>query len=192
MLLALLVGLVAAPLAALVAFAVRLSVGRPIFFTQTRAGLGGAAFEILKFRTMLDLRDGSGTLLPDSRRVTRIGHLLRRTRLDELPELINILRGEMSFVGPRPLLPETIAAFGAGGIARGRVRPGLTGWAQVNGNTLLTSEEKLELDLWYVANRSFVRDLAILVRTIGVMILGERRNDTNLEKAIAGGHHRGC
>lgn len=191
MLLVLLVGLAVAPLAALVALAVRLSVGRPIFFKQVRAGRG-ASFEILKFRTMLDLRDDAGTLLSDSRRLTRVGRLLRRTRLDELPELINILRGEMSFVGPRPLLPETIAAFGDGGIARGRVRPGLTGWAQVNGNTLLTSEEKLELDLWYVANRSFGRDFEILLRTIGVMILGERRNDNNLEKAIAGGHHRGC
>jgi len=170
------VGLVlASPLLLLLALLVLVSMGRPILFRQTRSGKDGRAFEMLKFRSMRDLQDRQGNPLPDEQRVTMAGRFLRRSRLDELPELINILRGEMAFVGPRPLLPHTIAALGEEGAQRGLVRPGLTGLAQVSGNTLLTVEEKLRFDLWYVRNRSFALDAQILMHTIGVVLKGERR-----------------
>lgn len=178
------------PLVLLIAVAVRLDLGSPVLFRQRRAGLGGIEFDIVKFRTMRDTRDSGGRLLPDAERVVPLGRLLRRTRLDELPELLNILRGDMSFVGPRPLLPETIRVFGEKGVLRGRVRPGLTGWSQVNGNTLLTQEEKLELDLWYLANRTLFMDAAVMLRTLAVMTFGEQRNSDNLEKAFASSRHR--
>jgi lipopolysaccharide/colanic/teichoic acid biosynthesis glycosyltransferase len=190
--LALLVGVAAAPLAIIIALADRITMGSPVLFRQVRAGLNGIDFQIVKFRTMRDLRDESGTLLPDGSRVTRIGRLLRRSRLDELPEVFNILRGEMSFVGPRPLLPATIEAFSEAGALRCRVRPGLTGWAQINGNTLLTQQEKLDLDLWYIEHRSPLTDAAVLLRTIAVVIAGERRNPDNLEKALACSRNRRC
>jgi lipopolysaccharide/colanic/teichoic acid biosynthesis glycosyltransferase len=165
--------------------------GRPIWFRQRRAGRNGVDFELIKFRTMRDTRDAAGQPLPDDQRVGRIGRFLRRTRLDELPELLNIIRGEMALVGPRPLLPETVSGFGALGRLRGQVPPGLTGWAQVNGNTLLSGEEKLQLDLWYVENRTFLLDISILCRTSLVVLGGEKRNSHNLEKAIASCSNRG-
>jgi lipopolysaccharide/colanic/teichoic acid biosynthesis glycosyltransferase len=131
-------------------------------------------------------------LLPDKDRTPLIGDVLRRLRLDELPELANIVRGDMAFVGPRPLLPRTVEQMGAGGRIRGSVRPGLTGWAQVNGNSRLNEDEKLALDLWYIRNRSFLLDLTILVRTLGVMLLGERISTTSLENARENGPNRGC
>jgi lipopolysaccharide/colanic/teichoic acid biosynthesis glycosyltransferase len=190
--LAILVAVAAAPIALVIALAVRLGVGAPILFRQVRAGRDGKDFEIVKFRTMRDLWDEQGSLLPDSSRVTRVGRLLRRTRLDEIPEILNILRGEMSFVGPRPLLPSTISKFGADGVLRCQVRPGLTGWAQINGNTLLTQQEKLELDLWYVTHRSPAMDAWVMLRTVAVMVFGERRNTGNLEKALASDRNRRC
>lgn len=168
-----------------------IDLGRPIWFRQRRAGRNGSDFELVKFRTMNGLKDAAGQLLPDDQRVGRVGRFLRRTRLDELPELFNILRGEMALVGPRPLLPETVTGFGPPGEARGRVAPGLTGWAQVNGNTLLSGEEKLRLDLWYVQNRSALLDLLILCRTVWVVVAGEKRNMHNLEKAVASSSNRG-
>jgi len=184
--------LILAPVLLFVAILVRLSVGRPVLFRQQRAGRDCRTFDIVKFRTMRDLRDGRGDLLPDRARVTAVGRFLRRTRLDELPELLNILRGEMSFVGPRPLLPCTIVAFGQEGLVRCSVRPGLTGWAQVNGNTLLSQEEKLQLDLWYVRHRSVWTDLRVIGKTVAVIIVGERRNINNLEKALASDRRRSC
>jgi lipopolysaccharide/colanic/teichoic acid biosynthesis glycosyltransferase len=178
------------PLILLIAFCVASVSGRPVLFCQRRAGLGGAAFDLVKFRSMRDTRDASGKLLPDDQRVTAIGRLLRRSRLDELPELWNIAKGEMAFIGPRPLLPETIAAMAAGGVCRGTVRPGLTGWAQVNGNALLDPADKLALDLWYVDNRSLMLDLSIIIRTLGVMMLGERIGRASLERAYAGNSRR--
>ncbi len=170
----------------LIAILVLVAVGRPILFTQERSGRNGRTFRIIKFRTMTDARDRHGALLPDSRRTPRLGKLLRRTRVDELPELLNILRGEMAWVGPRPLLPATVESFGDAGLRRGSVAPGLTGWAQVNGNTLLTPQEKLQLDLWYVQRRSAGLDLRILLGTLLVVLFGERRNPRSLEKAVAG------
>lgn len=167
----------------LIAGLVRLTAGSPVLFFQSRAGGGGLPFRLVKFRTMTDARDATGRLLPDERRTTTAGRFLRRTRLDELPELWNIARGEMAFVGPRPLLPETVAGFGEAGRRRGTVAPGLTGWAQVNGNTLLAAEDKLALDLWYVDHRSRPLDALILLRTIVVVFRGERVAAAELERA---------
>lgn len=174
-----------APVMAVVALFVLLSLGRPILFAQQRAGLNGVPFTLRKFRTMRHTTDTAGRLLPDARRLTAIGRMLRRTRLDELPQLIAVLRGEMSLVGPRPLLPETIAAMGEAGRVRGRARPGLTGWAQINGNALLTDADKMALDRWYIANRSLRLDLAIIWRTIGMILIGERIHNETIARAYA-------
>ncbi|QZD95734.1 sugar transferase [Qipengyuania gelatinilytica] len=169
----LLVGL--SPLLGILGLITRMSQGSPVLFRQLRSGRGGKPFRIAKFRSMTDRRDANGELLPDDERVTAWGRFLRRSRLDELPGLWSIARGDMAFVGPRPLLPETIASLGERGKQRGKVRPGLTGWAQVNGNTLLSLDEKIALDLDYVSNPSLGRDLVIITRTFWVMIGGERR-----------------
>ncbi|MFK4792532.1 sugar transferase [Sphingobium sp. ZW T5_29] len=175
--------LLASPLLLILGLLVLSSVGRPILFRQVRSGKGGREFEMLKFRSMRDLTNDKGVPLPDQLRVTVVGRFLRRSRLDELPELINIVRGDMDFVGPRPLLPHTIHALGEAGRIRGLVRPGLTGLAQVSGNTLLTVEEKLRYDLWYVGNRSAALDAQILMHTIGVVIAGEKRIDWHADEA---------
>ena len=179
------------PLMAVVALAIKGTMGTPVLFRQLRSGRGGVEFVMVKFRTMRDIRSPDGQLLPDAQRVTRLGKLLRRTRLDELPELCNILAGEMAVVGPRPLLPPTIAAMGEAGRLRGSVRPGLTGWAQVNGNALLTNADKLALDLWYVRHASLRLDLAILLKTFGVVLFGEHINEDRLKGAYASDHRRG-
>lgn len=163
-----------APIMLALALGVRVSMGSPVLFRQQRAGLGGEAFEMLKLRSMTDARAPDGSLLPDDQRITAFGWFLRRSRLDELPGLVNIVTGDLAFVGPRPLLPETIRDLGERGAARGRVRPGLTGWSQVNGNTRLSLERKIDLDLWYVEHRSLWLDLQILVRTFSVMVFGEK------------------
>ena len=170
------------------ALLVRIGMGRPVLFRQNRAGRGGVPFRMMKFRTMRDANDASGRPLPDQQRITGLGRFLRRSRLDELPELVNIIAGDMDIVGPRPLLPATIEAMGAGGIVRGRVRPGLTGLAQVSGNTLLSNEEKLAFDIWYVRNRNWRLDGAILLRTVLVVLFGERRTRWHADDAR---HSRG-
>jgi len=167
--------ILALPLLIVLALLVGLSMGRPVIFRQTRSGKDGKDFVLVKFRSMNDARDATGALLPDGDRTTLIGSLLRRSRLDELPGLWNVVRGEMNFVGPRPLLPITIAEKGEAGRRRGEVSPGLTGWAQVNGNTLLSLDEKIALDLWYIDNRSVWLNLQIILRTLLVMVGGERR-----------------
>lgn len=163
------------PLMLVVALLVLASLGRPVLFRQLRSGKAGVPFRMVKFRTMRELYDAAGKLLPDELRTTGVGRFLRRSRLDELPELVNVITGDMNLVGPRPLLPETIAEMGEGGALRGAVRPGLTGLAQVSGNTLLRRDEKLALDTWYVRNRSWWLDWRIAFRTLAVVILGERR-----------------
>lgn len=168
------------PLLVLLAGGVLLSLGRPVLFRQQRAGRGGVPFTLLKLRSMRNSCDASGRPLPDEARVTPFGRFLRRSRLDELPGLWNVVAGDMAFVGPRPLLPETIAALEMHGVQRGAVRPGLTGWSQVNGNTLLALEEKIALDLWYVAHSSPLLDLRILLLTVWVMVGGERRAQGDL------------
>lgn len=173
--LALLVLVLILPMLLIVAGLVVCSLGRPVLFRQMRSGRGGVPFRMVKFRTMHELRDEAGNLLPDELRTTGVGRFLRRSRLDELPELVNVVAGDMNLVGPRPLLPETIAEMGEGGVLRGSVRPGLTGLAQVSGNTLLGRDEKLALDTWYVRNRSWWLDWRIVLRTVAVVIAGERR-----------------
>lgn len=166
-------GLVAAaPLALVVALLVRLRLGRPVLYRQLRPGLGGRPFEIRKFRTMRDAADAAGRPLPDAERLTRLGRWLRRTSLDELPELVNVLRGEMSLVGPRPLLIEYLPRYDAEQARRHEVRPGITGWAQVQGRNAVGWEERFRLDVWYVDHLSARLDLAILLRTVGQVVRG--------------------
>ena len=153
------------PLLALLALAVRWKLGRPVLFAQTRPGLNGAPFGFYKFRTMTDARDAAGDLLPDAARLTPFGELMRKSSLDELPQLVNVLKGEMSLVGPRPLLMEYLPLYSERQARRHAVRPGITGWAQVNGRNALAWEERFELDVWYVEHRSFWLDLRIIAMT---------------------------
>lgn len=141
------------------------NLGSPILFSQVRPGLKGKPFRMYKFRTMRDAQDAHGRLLPDAERLTRFGALLRATSLDELPELWNVLKGEMSLVGPRPLLMEYLPLYSPEQSRRHEVRPGVTGWAQVNGRNAISWEEKFRLDVWYVDNQSFLLDLKILWMT---------------------------
>lgn len=165
------------------ALAVRIALGSPVLFAQHRAGRRGRIFVIRKFRTMADRRDSAGRLLPDGERTSRFGRWLRRSRLDELPQLFNLVMGDMSLIGPRPLLPESIAGFGDAGIVRGMVRPGLTGWAQVHGNAALGDTDKLSLDIWYTGNRTRKRDLLILLLTLRMILAGERIDPRRLAEA---------
>ena len=157
--------LLLSPLFVVIALCVRFTMGSPVFFRQTRPGQGGRAFTLLKFRTMKVEQPGAG-VLSDGERLTPLGRVLRRTSLDELPELINVVRGEMSLVGPRPLLMEYLPLYNPEQARRHEVRPGITGWAQVNGRNGIDWEEKFKLDLWYVEHRSFMLDLRILWMTV--------------------------
>ena len=148
-----------------ITLAVRRRMGPPALFSQLRAGLGGRPFRLYKFRSMTDARDGDGSLLPDADRLTPLGVFLRRTSLDELPQLWNVLCGAMSLVGPRPLLLEYVPLYDERQRKRLSVKPGITGWAQINGRNALTWEEKFELDVWYVEHRSLWLDLKILAAT---------------------------
>ena len=150
----------------LLALLVRTKLGSPVFFRQTRPGLHGKPFEMVKFRTMTDARDAQGELLPDSERLPPFGRFLRSSSLDELPELWNVLKGEMSLVGPRPLLMEYLPLYTPQQYRRHEVRPGVTGWAQVNGRNAISWEEKFALDVWYVENQSFWLDVKILFLTV--------------------------
>ena len=161
------------PILLLIALAVRLAHGSPVLFTQIRPGYLGKPFKIYKLRTMTDRRDAQGNLLPDAERITRLGRFLRATSLDELPELFNVLRGEMSLVGPRPLLMQYLTRYTPEQARRHAVLPGITGWAQVNGRNALTWEDKFRLDVWYVENWSFWLDLRILGTTLVKVIKRE-------------------
>ncbi|MFT0138663.1 sugar transferase [Alcanivoracaceae bacterium MT1] len=154
------------PVLIVVSILVRLKLGSPILFQQVRPGLGGKPFNMMKFRTMTDERDASGELLSDDVRLTKFGSFLRSTSLDELPELINVLKGDMSLVGPRPLLMEYLPLYSERQYRRHEVRPGITGWAQINGRNALSWDEKFELDVWYVENRSLWLDIKILFLTV--------------------------
>jgi sugar transferase EpsL len=156
----------ASPLMVLVALLVRRNLGTPVLFRQVRPGLGGKLFLMMKFRTMLDLYDEAGQPLANEARLTRFGVLLRSTSLDELPELWNVLKGDMSLVGPRPLLVEYLPLYTATQRRRHEVRPGLTGWAQINGRNNASWEDRFRMDVWYVDNRSTWLDLRILARTV--------------------------
>ncbi|ABC78473.1 undecaprenyl-phosphate galactosephosphotransferase [Syntrophus aciditrophicus SB] len=150
----------------LLALLIRCRLGAPVFFTQQRPGLKGKPFFLYKFRTMTDARNSAGSLLPDAERLTRFGRFLRSTSLDELPELWNVLKGEMSLVGPRPLLMEYLGRYTLEQARRHEVRPGITGWAQVNGRNTLSWEDKFKLDVWYVDHVSISLDIRIIVMTI--------------------------
>lgn len=154
------------PLSALVALLVRAKLGSPVLFRQERGGLGGQPFTMLKFRTMTNERDADGDLLPDAWRLTVLGRFLRSSSLDELPELINVLKGEMSLVGPRPLFVHYRDRYTPEQMRRHEMRPGITGWAQVNGRNALTWQQKFVLDVWYVDQQSFWLDLKIMVMTL--------------------------
>jgi lipopolysaccharide/colanic/teichoic acid biosynthesis glycosyltransferase len=154
------------PLLLILSLLVRIKLGNPILFCQQRPGLKGRPFTILKFRTMIDQHDNYGNLLPDSARLTPFGSWLRSTSLDELPELINVIRGEMSFVGPRPLLMKYLTLYTPEQMRRHNMKPGITGWAQVNGRNALEWEEKFKLDLWYIDHWSLMLDLKILFITV--------------------------
>jgi sugar transferase EpsL len=155
-----------APLMGLIAFLVWRDLGRPIFFRQVRPGLAGRPFELIKFRTMTEERDAAGNLLPNEARLTPLGRALRALSLDELPELFNVLKGDMSLVGPRPLMMRYLPRYSPEQWRRHEVKPGITGWAQVNGRNAITWEEKFALDVWYVDHLSLGLDLKILALTV--------------------------
>jgi sugar transferase EpsL len=157
----------------IVALLVAINLGRPVLFRQVRPGRRGEPFTILKFRTMRDAVDASGNPLPDEKRLPKFGRILRATSLDELPELFNVIRGEMSLVGPRPLLVSYLTRYTAEQARRHEVLPGITGWAQVNGRNAISWEKKFELDVWYVDHRSFLLDLKTLLLTVKKVIRRE-------------------
>ncbi|MCP2227995.1 sugar transferase [Pseudomonas sp. B14-6] len=158
--------IVLSPVIAIVAYLIRKRLGSPILFRQVRPGLGGEPFEMVKFRTMRDALDADGDPLPDSERMTDFGRFLRSSSLDELPELWNVIKGDMSLVGPRPLLMEYLPLYDEVQVRRHDARPGVTGWAQINGRNALSWEEKFKLDVWYVDNQSLWLDLKIIFLTI--------------------------
>ena len=157
----------------IVAFLVRVKLGKPIVFTQPRPGKNGKVFNVYKFRSMTDERDEQGELLSDDLRLTKFGQLLRKLSLDELPQLFNVLKGDMSFVGPRPLLVEYLPLYNERQARRHEVRPGITGWAQVNGRNAISWEQKFEYDVWYVENQSIMLDLKILFLTVKKVFIRE-------------------
>ncbi len=160
------------PVGLLVGVLVRVKLGSPVFFTQERPGRNGALFRIVKFRTMTQVRGGKGMSLTDADRLTRLGRVLRATSLDELPEFWNVLKGDMSLVGPRPLLMEYLPLYSPEQARRHEVRPGITGWAQVNGRNAISWEEKFAFDVWYVDNQSLWLDIKILARTLASVVTG--------------------
>lgn len=161
------------PLLVVLALLVRLTLGPPVLFRQVRSGLGGRPFTILKLRTMTDARDAEGNLLSDDDRLTRLGRFLRRTSLDELPELFKVLKGDMGLVGPRPLRIDYLPLYSPEQMRRHEMKPGITGWSQVNGRNALTWEEKFTLDVWYIDHWSLWLDLRILGASLWKVMVGE-------------------
>lgn len=166
------------PLMVLLVVLIRYKMGSPVIFRQIRPGLGQRPFMMVKFRTMLNVFDSSGESLPDEKRMTALGRFLRATSLDELPELWNVLKGDMSLVGPRPLLMEYLPLYSKEQQRRHEVRPGVTGWAQVNGRNNLSWPERFRMDVWYVDNQSFWLDLKILFMTVKKVFLKENINQS--------------
>jgi len=163
--------IVLSPVIAVVAYLIRKRLGSPILFRQVRPGLGGKPFQMIKFRTMRDALDANGNPLPDAERMTDFGRFLRSSSLDELPELWNVIKGDMSLVGPRPLLMEYLPLYDHVQLRRHDARPGVTGWAQINGRNALSWEEKFKLDVWYVDNQSLWLDLKIIFLTIKKVLI---------------------
>jgi lipopolysaccharide/colanic/teichoic acid biosynthesis glycosyltransferase len=178
-----------------VAVLVRLKLGSPVFYRQERPGRNGVIFRLIKFRSMTDARDAAGNLLPDAERLTRFGRRLRSSSLDELPELFNVLLGHMSLVGPRPLLKRYLERYSPAQARRHEVRPGLTGWAQINGRNAISWDEKFRLDVWYVDHRSLWLDVKIIFLTLwrvirrdGISAAGEATMPEFMGSAGASGH----
>jgi sugar transferase EpsL len=165
--------MILSPLLILIGFLVRMKIGSPVLFRQVRPGLHGRPFTIYKFRTMTDERDEDGNLLPDRERLTRLGRFLRMTSMDELPEFFNVIKGDMSIVGPRPLLMQYLDRYTPEQARRHEVRPGITGWAQVNGRNAINWEDKFKLDVWYVDNWSVWLDVKIVLMTIKKVLFRE-------------------
>lgn len=179
--------IVLCPIMIVIAILVILNLGLPILFKQVRPGYLGKPFSIFKFRTMSNLSSANGNLLSDDKRLTKLGRILRATSLDELPALINVLMGDMSLVGPRPLLIEYLPLYDKNQARRHEVKPGITGWAQVNGRNSISWEAKFELDIWYVDNRSFMLDIKILFLTIKAVLSSKGVNSSDkvtMEKFI--------
>lgn len=166
------------PLYAYVAYKVRKNLGSPVIFRQVRPGLHGKPFEMIKFRTMTDERDPEGNLLPNEQRLPRFGKMLRATSLDEMPELWNVIKGDMSIVGPRPLLMDYLPLYNEEQAKRHKVRPGMTGYAQVNGRNSISWEEKFKLDTWYVENQSIWLDFKIMFQTVRKVLVKEGINQS--------------
>lgn len=166
------------PLYALVAYKVRKNLGSPVIFRQVRPGLHGKPFEMIKFRTMTDERDAQGNLLPNEDRLPKFGKMLRATSLDEMPELWNVIKGDMSIVGPRPLLMDYLPLYNEEQAKRHNVRPGMTGYAQVNGRNSISWEEKFKLDTWYVENQSIWLDFKIMFQTVKKVLIKEGINQS--------------
>ena len=182
---ALSISIMLSPFLIILCIAVLLILGTPIFFKQQRPGLNGIPFNFIKFRTMTNKKDKNGNLLPDGERLTSFGEFFRKTSLDELPSLWNVLKGDMGFVGPRPLLIEYLPLYSDEQVRRHEVKPGITGWAQINGRNAISWEEKFELDVWYVDNRSFLIDIKIIIITIWKVLRQEgisQRNHSTMEK----------
>jgi undecaprenyl phosphate N,N'-diacetylbacillosamine 1-phosphate transferase len=180
-LIAALVGLIfLSPILFLVALLLSIANRGNPFFVQARPGKNGNIFKIIKFKTMTDDRDAAGILLPDSQRLTFIGKIIRKSSIDEIPQLINVLVGDMSLIGPRPLLPEYLNIYNEKQKRRHCVRPGITGWAQVNGRNAISWTQKLEYDIWYVENISIVLDIKILFKTFKKVIVSEGINSDNM------------
>lgn len=158
------------PILLLISIIIRLRLGNPIFFLQERTGLNGQLFKLIKFRTMTNELDTNGNLLSDSKRVTKLGLFLREYSLDELPQLFNVLKGNMSIVGPRPLLPEYLNLYNSEQSKRHNVKPGITGWSQIKGRNSINWEEKLKFDVWYVQNKSFFLDIKIIIMTLIIVL----------------------
>jgi lipopolysaccharide/colanic/teichoic acid biosynthesis glycosyltransferase len=165
--------IIISPLLIILAVLVRLKLGSPILFRQQRPGLGGKAFAIYKFRTMTDRHDATGNLLPDDQRLPAFGRFLRSTSFDELPELLNVFKGDMSVVGPRPLMMKYLGRYSPEQARRHEVKPGITGWAQINGRNTVSWEDKFKLDVWYVDNWTFWLDMKIIFRSIWMVIARE-------------------
>lgn len=165
--------LLLSPVIFIVALQIRRKLGSPVFFRQTRPGVNGKPFEMIKFRTMRDVFDEKGNPLPDSERITPFGRFLRSASLDELPELWNVLKGDMSLVGPRPLRMDYLPLYNDHQVRRHEVRPGVTGWAQINGRNSISWEQKFDLDVWYVGNQSIFLDLKIIFLTLKKVLIRE-------------------
>ena len=180
--------IISAPITLTAAFVIAKKLGKPVLFRQVRPGQDGKPFEIYKFRTMSDKRDENGELLPDDQRMTPVGTFIRKSSIDELPQLINVLKGDISLVGPRPLLMEYLPLYNDEQKKRHNVKPGITGWAQVNGRNAISWDEKFKLDVWYAENQSFKLDMYIIYKTI-INIL--QRKDINAPNHVTAEKFKG-